>query len=576
MKRLLYILLALPLTLAAQTTATPTFSSVAGICGQRVTISDATGGATIHYTVDGSTPTTSSPVFNWPIPVCSSQTLKAMATASGHANSAVASSSYSIAPINTQFYISGNSHTDVPSPFPHVNRSIVTGWKYLLLHPDTDCGTYDWSNLDDWLSETDAHPGSVNLYTIWKFPKCANGTTNDANPPTDIASGNTLFHDFMVALFNHLGGLSGPPGSPTSYTTYRKMLYLEGINEFNTNGYWNSTDANAKTMLVTEMTVTRQYCSDCQVLFGSTSAGGKGREYYDTALLAALSALSSGDPKPDGISFHNYPSHDNIRNAPPPESFVSNNDAACTPLNAPNNACNTPIISQVAHVQGTAVLGNSAIKSWAAGLPVFNTEGGYNINPEACDTDTADCDENPEGTSFVSKYRAAWDARWMMVTWSQKPVWTMLYANREQCWNTMWGTGSSPAPSGLCPSTPVIPSGATYKLTVFNKVVSWLAPATLTSPVSCSSLTGGLLCTMSVTVSGSPAQFAWWTGWKTTHNMSTTFTSSEDVNGSTASLSGSVTLDMLPKRLYGAAPPPPTAPQIVGGSTSAGGMGSDH
>jgi hypothetical protein len=491
----------------AQTTATPTFS----LTGTALTISDATGSSTIHYTVDGSTPTTSSAVFNWPIPIFSSQTVKAMATASGHANSTVASQAYSVAPINTAFYISGNSHTDVPSPFPHVNRSIVTGWKYLLSSPDTDCNTYDWSALNSWLTETDTHPGSVNLYTIWKFPKCANGSTNDATPPTDINSGNTLFSNFLHALWNHLGSLSGPPGSPISYTNYRKMLYIEGINEFNTGGYWGGTDAQAATIINTMMTVTRQYCSDCQSLAGSTSAGGKGNEYYDTALLAMLTAL--GSQKPDGISFHNYPAHDNIFNAPPPESMISNNSSSCTSGNTPNNACNTPIISQVSHVQGTAVLGNSAIKSWSLNLPVYLSEGGIGINPAGCDTDTSDCDENPEGTSFVSKYRAAWDARWMLVTWSQKPVFTMLYANREQCWNTMWGTGSSPAPNGLCPSAPVIPSGATYKLTVFNKVVSWLSSATLTSPASCSSLTGGLLCTMSVTISGSPSQFVWWTGW---------------------------------------------------------------
>ena len=51
--------------------ATPTFSPAAGsyASAQSVTISTATGGATIYYTLDGSTPTTSSAVYSGAITV---------------------------------------------------------------------------------------------------------------------------------------------------------------------------------------------------------------------------------------------------------------------------------------------------------------------------------------------------------------------------------------------------------------------------------------------------------------------------------------------------------------------------
>jgi hypothetical protein len=79
-------------------TATPTFSPAGGTysSAQSVTISDATSGATIYYTTDGSTPTAASNVFSGPITVSSSETIKAIGTASGYAQSAAGSASYII------------------------------------------------------------------------------------------------------------------------------------------------------------------------------------------------------------------------------------------------------------------------------------------------------------------------------------------------------------------------------------------------------------------------------------------------------------------------------------------------
>src|SRR6266566_4819084 len=78
--------------------ATPTFSPAGGTYtgSVTVTISDATSGATIHYTTDGSTPTTSSPVYGGALTFTQTTTLKAMAAASGMTDSAVASATYTI------------------------------------------------------------------------------------------------------------------------------------------------------------------------------------------------------------------------------------------------------------------------------------------------------------------------------------------------------------------------------------------------------------------------------------------------------------------------------------------------
>src|SRR5205085_2827009 len=79
-------------------TATPTFTPAAGtyVTSVAVTLSDATSGASIFYTTDGSTPTAASTRYTAPIVVTQTTTLKAMATASGMADSGVASAAYTI------------------------------------------------------------------------------------------------------------------------------------------------------------------------------------------------------------------------------------------------------------------------------------------------------------------------------------------------------------------------------------------------------------------------------------------------------------------------------------------------
>jgi hypothetical protein len=82
--------------------AIPIFSVPSGTytTAQTVAISDATPGATIYYTTDGTTPTTGSSVFSSsnPITVSSTETLEAIATATGHSTSQVGTAVYSILP----------------------------------------------------------------------------------------------------------------------------------------------------------------------------------------------------------------------------------------------------------------------------------------------------------------------------------------------------------------------------------------------------------------------------------------------------------------------------------------------
>ncbi len=80
------------------TAATPTFSPAAGTyaTAQEVTIASATAGAAIHYTLDGSTPTASSPTYAAAIHVAATKTINALATASGLSASPVSTAAYTI------------------------------------------------------------------------------------------------------------------------------------------------------------------------------------------------------------------------------------------------------------------------------------------------------------------------------------------------------------------------------------------------------------------------------------------------------------------------------------------------
>ena len=99
-------------TISLPQAAMPTFNPSPGTYAatEMVSIGDATAGAAIYYTLNGTTPTQSSNRYTSPIPVASSETIKAIAIASGYANSSVASATYTIA---------------VPSTFVTVNQSIL-------------------------------------------------------------------------------------------------------------------------------------------------------------------------------------------------------------------------------------------------------------------------------------------------------------------------------------------------------------------------------------------------------------------------------------------------------------------
>jgi uncharacterized repeat protein (TIGR03803 family) len=85
-------------TIQKPTVATPDFSPAAGAytSTQSVSITNSSAGATIYYTTNGTTPTTSSTKYSGAITVSATETIEALAIATGDTNSAVASATYTI------------------------------------------------------------------------------------------------------------------------------------------------------------------------------------------------------------------------------------------------------------------------------------------------------------------------------------------------------------------------------------------------------------------------------------------------------------------------------------------------
>lgn len=122
-------------TITLPTVDTPTFTPAAGeyVGKQNVTIACATDGATIYYTTDGSEPTAESAVYNAPITVSESMTIKAIAVKQYYINSSVAEAAYTILPPK------GDVNRD-----GFVNVSDVTALISIILGNEPEDCNYDY------------------------------------------------------------------------------------------------------------------------------------------------------------------------------------------------------------------------------------------------------------------------------------------------------------------------------------------------------------------------------------------------------------------------------------------------
>ena len=280
----LWVYLPPPISFGGTAAATPVFSVASGTytTAQSVSISDATVGATIYYTTNGTTPTTGSSVFlsGSPITVSSTETLEAIATAPGDATSAVGTAVYTITP---------------PAATP--TFSPVAG-----TYPSTQMVTI-----------SDSTPGAMIFYTT-------NGTTPSfsgsvPNPGTSIYSGQiTVSSTETMNAIATANGYSPSAEASALYTigvAPAQVMDNETITVTDTETFPDVVDSEKIT--VTDSEVVRAYnainITPTPAAFNLSSGNGYATHPYSaqfaaTGGIGTLTLTVSG-ALPTGITFAN-------------------------------------------------------------------------------------------------------------------------------------------------------------------------------------------------------------------------------------------------------------------------------
>ena len=99
--------------------------------GQTVTLTDSTANASIYYTTDGTTPTTSSTQYKNPVTITSTTTIQSIAMAQGYSQSALATGTYTLTPPGSgpavSIVVTTDDQTMQLTPQPSASFSTASG-----------------------------------------------------------------------------------------------------------------------------------------------------------------------------------------------------------------------------------------------------------------------------------------------------------------------------------------------------------------------------------------------------------------------------------------------------------------
>jgi glucosylceramidase len=246
-------------TTITPTAGAPTFSPAAGTfsAAQSVSLSDSTAGASIHYTTDGTTPSSASTLFSsaTPIAVNSTTTIQAIAVASGYLNSAIGSATYTI---NLP---AAAAPTFSPAPGSYTTAQSV--------------------------SLADTTIGAAIYYTIDGATPTANSTRFTTGTPLSVSTTTTINAIAIVANYSNSAVATGTytlPGSASAVSVVMStndetdLLTAQPSVNFTT----STADAGTNTVLVDP---TQQY----------QSMEGFGAAFTDSAAYLLMKTEPSAD-----------------------------------------------------------------------------------------------------------------------------------------------------------------------------------------------------------------------------------------------------------------------------------------
>lgn len=224
-----------------QIAAAPTFSVASGTYTslQSVQLADATTGATIYYTTDGSAPTTSSARYTAPIPLATTTTIEAIAAAAGYSNSGAAQATYTI--------------NLPPAPAICPISDVHQGFIYQIVtdrffngdptndNPPQSAGLFDpngFTNPSDWhlywggdlagIQQKLGYLKSMGVAAIWISPPLDNINAN-----AGASNGETGYHGYwprdMKLIEEHFGNGSN---SWTAFDSLAAAAHANGIKVF--------------------------------------------------------------------------------------------------------------------------------------------------------------------------------------------------------------------------------------------------------------------------------------------------------------------------------------------------------
>ena len=263
----------------------PTFSPAGGsfITAQNVTISTETEGATIYYTTDGNSPTTSSSVYSAPIAVSTTTTIKAIAVKDGYDNSSEATATYTITtPYNVADAI---AYIETLGTATSAEDIFVTG---IVSQIDSYNGNY--KSITYWISDDGTTTNQMQVYS----GKSLKG--DDFAAQTDLVVGDVVMVKGKVKMYNNttpefdrnsqIESLEIPATiSAAGYATFSRAFAVD-FSATSLEVYTAQVNGAKNGVVLNEVASKKVPANTAVILKGETAAG---------AVIATADALENND-----------------------------------------------------------------------------------------------------------------------------------------------------------------------------------------------------------------------------------------------------------------------------------------